>query len=456
LSALKQLLELTSIDDPYRRAPPRLYELQLAAVRERVAERRQQMRILERRATDAGITEIRSLADAVPLLFADANYKSYPDAFVDQGRWDRMTLWLQTLSTRPITGMDYTHVDGMDGWVQELRRHGHHVMSSSGTSGKQSFLDQSDADREMGWKLMIQGLAWAAENFRRRGERRYPVFLLLPASGSYTATERTARFAEAVGIPGDIHYISNVPQSADELMRLGRLRRAMADGTAKPSEIAELQERVQARAKAVQKDFAGFLDRLLERRQEPMIIMGMMAMLYQVVAAAKERGIADGDFHPDTVISIGGGKKGSNLPADYQEQCHRFFSLGARNFLDGYGMAEMSGFCPISHATGGFAIAPWIVPVVLDKQGEQLLNPANGNGEVEGRFAFIDLLVDARWGGLISGDKVTVDFSPGEDDLKVPLVRNLARYKDLEEGDDKLSCAGTIDAYVRGVIDTGA
>jgi hypothetical protein len=48
---------------------------------------------------------------------------------------------------------------------------------------------------------------------------------------------------------------------------------------------------------------------------------------------------------------------------------------------------------------------------------------------------------------------VVVDFSPRADGLKVPNLRSVVRYRDLDEGDEKLSCAGTIDAYVRGVVE---
>ena len=87
----------------------------------------------------------------------------------------------------------------------------------------------------------------------------------------------------------------------------------------------------------------------------------------------------------------------------------------------------------------------------LDDFTKKLLNPAAGNGLVEGRMALFDLLTDSRWGGLISGDKVTLDFTTA-DGFAGPLVRSVARYQDLEEGEDKLTCAGTIDSYVRGAV----
>jgi len=451
MQALSALLQLTNLQDPFRNAPEDLQAVQLEAVRERFRQRRQQIRILDKRASEAGVTDVKRMSDTVPLLFADAVYKSYPDSFIEQGKWRHLTALLQKLTTRKIDGLDYGAISNLDDWIGALRRNGHYVMSSSGTSGKQSFIYQSEADRELGWRLLSQGIRWAASGMRDLS-RRYPVFLLTPSSGSYTGTERMAKFAESIAIPGDIHYMSDVPQSAAHTTRMARMRRAIADGTALPSEIEAFQNESRERSAQVQADFRQFIDQLLERRHEPMFIMGMMGMLYQIVATARERGIPDADFHPDTIISIGGGKKGANLPEDFQQQCERFFNFNATNFNDGYGMGEVSGFCPWFHEAKAWAIPPWLIPLVLDSTGEQLLNPADGKGVVEGRLAFIDLLADGRWGGVISGDKVTVEFGHGIDGVRTPIIRDVVRYKDLPGGDDKLSCAGTIDAYVRGEI----
>ena len=451
MDALSTLLPLTDVRDPFRNAPDNLHAAQLQAVRERFAQRRRQIRILDKRASEAGITELHELGDAVPLLFADSVYKSYPDSFIEQGKWRHLTAWLQTLATKKIDGLDYDRVADLDDWINELRRNGHYVMSSSGTSGKQSFIYQSEADRELGWRLLDQGIRWAASGMRDRS-RRYPVFLLTPSSGSYTGTERMAKFAESIALPGDLHYMSDVPQSAAHTTRMARMRRAIADGTARPSEIEAFQNESRERSERVQADFRRFIDHLLDRRHEPLFIMGMMGMLYQIVARARERGIPDGDFHPGTIVSIGGGKKGSNLPEDFQQQCERFFNFNETNFNDGYGQGEVSGFCPWFHQGKAWAMPPWLVPLVLDQSGEQLLNPPDGKGIVEGRLAIIDLIADGRWGGVISGDKVTVEFGHGIDGVRTPIIRDVVRYKDLPGGDDKLSCAGTIDAYVRGEI----
>jgi hypothetical protein len=97
-----------------------------------------------------------------------------------------------------------------------------------------------------------------------------------------------------------------------------------------------------------------------------------------------------------------------------------------------------------------YHVPPWVIPVVLDRLGENLVDPVGGI--LEGRMAYLDLAIAGRWGGIISGDKVTVDMNPCPCGRTGPTIIEVARYADLDEGDDKLTCAGTIDAYVRGSI----
>ncbi|MFM0696350.1 hypothetical protein PQQ64_29265 [Paraburkholderia graminis] len=72
-----------------------------------------------------------------------------------------------------------------------------------------------------------------------------------------------------------------------------------------------------------------------------------------------------------------------------------------------------------------------------------------------GPLRVFDLLAEGYWGGFITGDKVTIDFSPEgpTDGLQGRLVRQVGRYAGLEQGEDKLSCAGTMESYVCGMID---
>jgi len=450
MSALQAIFELVDAPDPYRQAPADLRALQLEAVRDLSAKRRAQIKVLERRAAEVGLGDVTELQQVVPLLFSHTTFKTYPESFVDHGRWSRMNVWLQTLSTRPVDVPDIEGVRDVDDWVARLRDAGHFVFTSSGTSGKPSFMNHTAADLEVSNRAMVTCMRNSHPAFRA-GKR--PVFVPFPRYGTHRMIEQVGNAVRAIGREGDIYFLSDEPATAGDTMRGARMRRAIANGTATPAEIAEFEAAGQRRQQRVGEDLSKLLDRLLECRHEPVFINGMWPLIYLLVQSSRKRGIADGDFHPDTVITIGGGLKGAKLPPDFREQVQRFFGVPTRNYAMTYGMVEMTGTAPYSYEAEGYALPPWIVPLVLDKAGEKLLNPADGKGVVEGRFAFIDLLVEGRWGGIITGDKVTVDFSPDRDDLRTAVVRDIARYQDLEEGEDKLSCAGTMEEYVRGAVE---
>jgi hypothetical protein len=452
MSAVERLVRLVDVADPFRGAPEDLYDLQLEAANERLEQRRRQIKVLDQRATDRGVTRIDGLDDIVPLLFSDATYKSYPESFLDQKRWDRMTQWLQTLTCERISGLDFSKIADIDDWLIELGRRGHHVMSSSGTSGKNSFLVQNQADMDVAGPLMLQVARWTSAALREAAPHSYAVFVLSPSAGSYSGLARARIFAEAIGRSGDIHYISDVPQSAQEGTDLARLNRAIANGTAKPSEIREFEQRSASRRTQIQSDLSRFVDKMMARRHEPIAILGLSTMLYQIMELAKARGYREGTLHPDSHVSVSGGRKGVNVPPDFNERMIEYFGLTDRIYSNPYGMAELSGACAPLPGRAGWALPPWIIPLVLEPSGETLLNPHRGAGTAEGRLAFLDLLVDGRWGGLVTGDKVVIEFSPNELGVKVPVVRKLERFKDLP-GDDKATCAGTIDDYVRGALD---
>jgi hypothetical protein len=145
------------------------------------------------------------------------------------------------------------------------------------------------------------------------------------------------------------------------------------------------------------------------------------------------------------VITGGGGTKGADLPDDYEQQILDFFGLTRANVQLGYGMSELSAGCPM--VDDRYRPMPWVIPLILDDAGEALLHA--DDGLVEGRFAFFDVSIDGRWGGVVTGDRVVADFSTPN----VSVVHgSVVRYSELEGGDDKLTCAGTVDAYVRGVM----
>lgn len=452
MSALDIFFELLNGDeDPFRQHPENLRELQLAAMRERFAKQRGKIKMLDKRATDTGVDSINKVEDMVPLLFAHQVYKSYPETFIDKERWSHLNTWLQTLSSQRINNPDLDHVRDVDDWIDRMRDVGHYIFSSSGTSGKCSFVSQTLRDLANVATSCVKLGIYGNETVKRNlGKTR--VFEMMPPKGAHRHVEAVVRAADTLG--RETVFMFDEPATANDSIRMGRMRRAIADGSAKPSEIAAFQAAAAEREKRTGAQIDTFLEKLMASNDEPVQIQGNWPMHWMLVEHGKNQGIPDGICHPDTVATMGGGLKGTSVPADYREQILHFYGIPEENMLTNYGMSEMIGTGPWSCKAEAYAICPWIVPLILDKRGEKLLNPADGKGRVEGRFAFFDLLAEGYWGGFITGDKAIVDFSThGETDgFMGPLIRSVARYADLEEGEDKLSCAGTMESYVRGMV----
>ena len=117
-------------------------------------------------------------------------------------------------------------------------------------------------------------------------------------------------------------------------------------------------------------------------------------------------------------------------------------------------MTEIASLMPRCEA-GRYHCPPSLIWLILDQTGERLLTEADAvNGVVVGRFGFVDLIYEGRWGGVITGDKVTMDLtSPCVCGRYGPTLQdNITRWAQPGE-DDHIGCAGTIDSYVRGVVE---
>ncbi|MEJ5979264.1 hypothetical protein WG901_21605 [Novosphingobium sp. PS1R-30] len=180
----------------------------------------------------------------------------------------------------------------------------------------------------------------------------------------------------------------------------------------------------------------------------------MWGSLYPFAEAVRAKGYSAKDFHPENGVFLGGGLKRAKLPDNYREYVYETFNLQPRFIYQMYGMQEINTSMPRCQEGQRYHLPAWLVALPLNKEGDELA-PGFGakgfEGKVEGRAAFFDLSMDGRWGGVISGDRIEIDFAPCACGNASPSIKDdIARYADLE-GDDKIGCAGTVDAYVRGL-----
>lgn len=422
---------------------------QIAAMNERLQEQGLGIKLVALRAKDAEVGEITKLADAVPLLLPHTAYKSYPESFLTEKKWDRLTKWLGTVSAYPTDTVDLSGVAEIDDWVEACAKAGLFVACSSGTTGKSAMLVASQKDIDFACADGIAAVQWGSQI--RAGDKRSPA----GAAGAVAFTHKNMAMGQAMMAafvdPQARFFQSGLPPiTVGSLTKMISLRKAVADGTAKPSEIQAYEQETEARQKGLDDAQVGAVEDIISKRSEKLYITGMWGALYPFAEAVRARGYSAKDFHPENGVYLGGGLKRAQLPDNYREYVYETFNLQPGFIYQMYGMQELNSSMPRCQEGGRYHIPAWVVCLPLNKEGDALVEGV-GEGKVEGRAAFFDLSLDGRWGGVISGDHIEVDYGPCACGNTSPSIAdNVYRYADLE-GDDKIGCAGTVDAYVRGL-----
>jgi len=444
-SAVDRLVGLIETENPFEAPYSEILPKQLEAINERFQDRVEKIKLLQNRAETGGITEVRSMADVVPLLFAHTAYKSYPESWLMDQKWDRLGRWLDTVSTNRVEKMETSDLKGLDDWLERLEEHGHYVSCSSGTTGKCAMMNATKADLEFCGQSLLHVIRWSglAPNHDRR----------MINMGQVAKTPRNmatgAPMREAFSMPDVDPFSPDVPPiTIGGITDMVIMRKRIADGTATPQEIANYEAEAKAREEIVKSCVEQSANALIESRHLPLHIMGLYGSLFQVAELVRSKGYSGKDFQENTAF-ISGGLKRAQLPEDYQEFIFGTFNLTRERMCHAYGMQELNTTAPRC-SEGRYHMAPWVMLLLLDESGDALIEPP-ATGEVEGRAAFFDLSLDGRWGGVISGDKVRATWEPCACGNFSPSIDpNIQRYADMASG-DKIACSGTIDAYVRGV-----
>lgn len=422
--------------------------LQLNAAQELFAERNEQIPVLRDRARDENISRITCKQDIVPLLFSHTTYKSYPESFVHNGKWTQLGRWYQTLSAVPIE-VDYAGVSSIDEWIDRMWSAGHFVYATSGTTGKCSFLNHTRGDRAFVERFWSNWSGWPTCLDPERDKMRF--YAGLPSEGPQASMHWYKHLGDTFGKPGERFYLGDEPVRVSHLNRVGKMRKAMAEGTADAGEVAAFEAEMSVREKYMLANIEAMANDILDHRHEP-LWLGVWQVMNDLIDIAAKRGIPPGDFK-DVFVQGSARKKfrGPRTLAEEDAAAMQLFGQAARPRNMFYGMTELATVNPLCEH-GRYHIVPWVMFLLLDRNGNHLVEQTDGM--VEGRAAFLDLSREGRWGGIISGDKMTVDFSPvcpcGRPGPGI-LDNSISRYSDAN--DDKVDCAGSFDAYVRGAME---
>jgi hypothetical protein len=446
-AAVERLTRLVSDQTRYDIPHTELQQAQIEAMNERFQERKDAIKLVGMRAKEAGLIEVRDMNDVVSLLLPHTAYKSYPETWLREERWDRLGRWLDTVSTYRVPPQDVSQIGDIDDWIEKLGQGGHYISCSSGTTGKSAMLVASSKDFDWCRVEAVAAYTWGSGVTPARDRRMFGTAAVahvprnLATGEAYVAALQDPRY-ERFNYPVP-------PITVGGLTQMVVLRKAIADGTAKPGDLQKYEEISASRQKAVDDAVGIAAQAIIDARKDKLHLTGLWLGLYTVAKAVRDQGYSAKDFNPENSIYVGGGLKRAKLPDDYREFVYETFNIQPERNYQNYSMQELHSGMPRCQKGQRYHVPPWLVPLPLNKDGDALL--PIGKDEIEGRAAFFDLSLDGRWGGVISGDKISIDFSPCACGHKGPSIRdNVVRYADLE-GDDKIGCAGTVDAYVRGL-----
>jgi len=145
------------------------------------------------------------------------------------------------------------------------------------------------------------------------------------------------------------------------------------------------------------------------------------------------------DFAPNSAILTGGGAKGQVLPEGYMDVIKEFYGV---RIQEGYSFSEHNGV-HFACEEGRYHIQPWVIPYVLEPETNE---PLPRSGTQTGRFGVYDFYNQSHWGGVITGDEVTVHFDElcpcGRTTLHIDkAIMRFSEKAGAEE--DKISCAAT-------------
>jgi hypothetical protein len=392
-----------------------------------------------------GVTDVDEINDITPLLFTHRVYKSYPMSYINKKKFKALTLWLDKLTTVDLKNVDVKGIKTIDEWMERMDEAGMDMTHSTGTTGKLSFSPKSQVELPLGLSGSYQWIK-AVTGQDIRGEQ-FEFFFPGYRGGFQGTMKGMLRFGQAIANGGETyHTLYDYPSSADFMSLAGKLGHAMKTGNLKKLDIIKALVKTKGELIKMKKDrpiaMKAFIDNMIENyRGKRVYVLGTVPDLLRPAIEGLERGEKN-IFHPGSIFLTGGGLKGYDAPENWPEILKEFYG---NDFQLLYGMTD-SGFCAPRCKSGYYHFYPMLIPFVLDVETGK---PLPREGVHTGRFGCFDLTAQTMWGGLLTGDRVTIHYDECECGWKSPRVEdNIQRFSELQEdGEDKISCSGQQEAY---------
>jgi hypothetical protein len=378
-------------------------------------------------------------------------------SFLERGQFDRLTKWLGGLTTVDLSPVDLAGVQTIDEWIARIEAATEiNLIHTFGTTGKLSFLPRTKeqtritstisarcirdfAGYNSGPDVLVNHMPLISPSYRHGGSA-------IIRGMNRMAMDYAGGYENALFLYPDAYF------SADVVSLAGRLRAAEARGEQGQLKLPaaliarrdEFAKREQGRAEDMDRFFAQAAERF---GGQDVFLFAVWPILFEWAEEGLRRGMK-GIFGKNSILTTGGGSKGKVLPPNYKEIIFEF--LGFDRHFEFFGMSELMANAPRC-SEGHFHFPPVLVPYVLDPATGQPLPRA---GRQTGRLALMDLMPDSYWGGLVSGDEVTMAGfdEPCACGRRGPYLEStIRRFSEAQGGDDKINCAGAPEAHDRAI-----
>lgn len=420
--------------------------LQLSALKLRFERLKSKVPALQVLVNKQGVDAIHTISDVLPLCFDHRVLKNYPLNILENRDFKKLTGWLNKLTMHDLLRVDLSGLQTVDQWLDRLTEFGMLIGTSSGTTGKLSFVPRS-RDEFGAWRMSYLEVNRAANGVDTR-TTKVPMFSATYRDGHQMMLKISSLFGdEMAGGAEHRHTLYNMNMPADLMALSGKLQAAEEKGTLEQlgfdPALLEQRQLILEQGRRKEQDMETWFSKLIEDFRGQRVHIGApYAELYRIAKMGMERGLKP-SFAPGSILSGGGGMKGyKDAPDNWEEIIKDFF--GIKKLASMYGFSECIGHAPLCDH-GYFHFLPYVIPMVLDADAQELPR----EGVQKGRLAVFDLLAESYWGGFISGDEVTMHWDEKcECGWGGPRIEKaLRRYSEAEGGDDKITCAGSAQAY---------
>ncbi len=439
-----------------------LEELQTEALSMRFEQQKDRIPTLSKLADRQGITHVAKLDEVHPLLFEHTIYKSYPTYLLEKSQFDRLTTWLNRLTPYDLSQVDASGCNSIHSWLDLLCAETDlDPVASSGTTGTMSFTPLAKSD----WRTRTLG-SFRIQLLQRFGEPptesdlNEPLHVCWPThADGHTAFFRTAQYFReymAMGSDDHFHPMYDTPGDTDVMYLAARLHAAQARGDSRadvPQSLLERRSEIEATERERPAKAAAWMETLVSLSGKRVFIMGPAPLIYDVAVA----GLAEGktcNFAPNSSVQPGmhrhgehgippAGGKGFVMPDDWEDIVERFLNFpGDYGYF--YGFSEQTALS-VRCERGRLHLPPWSIPLILDPETSELLPR---EGVQAGRASFFDLAMNGAWGGLVTGDRIEIDWGEcGCGRTTAHLSEDVTRFSQEQGGTDKISCTATPQAH---------